>query len=304
MKGNPVPVVYCLLDPGTDIQYIRIGRTYHGDSTLMESPPVKDSLVWQEQMDVYMEEYQAGTLIKTFDFLPAANAEKDSGFYPKEALALWSGNFRPEPGNEYRLYVYFADLDMMVTAKTTAHGLPAVVDPMNLPGRKVNFEAGQPFIARWYPGAYTGVYELIFRIHYQDSTGSGIRFRYADYSSGGIYDIRHNQLVDHPMGGPSFFKAMASQIPDTDTITRRVISAEFIMVTGGLDLSFYYRSVTDAGTNFTNFLDFTNLVNGVGVFASRSITKVSNLELSNVTIDELAHGSETSHLGFKDSRGQ
>jgi hypothetical protein len=97
---------------------------------------------------------------------------------------------------------------------------------------------------------------------------------------------------------------MAAQIEPADSLTRRVISVEYIMFAGGIDLSFYYRSVNDAGTNFTNFLDYTNLVNGVGIFASRSITRISNLELSNVTIDQLAHGSITGNLGFLDSRGQ
>jgi len=304
MEGDPVPIVYCLLDPAGETQYIRIGRTYRGDSMVMERPPVTDSLLWQAQMEVYMEEYQAGTLLKTYEFLPVTGAPKDSGFFPQDALSLWSGRMKPVPGNEYRLYVYSGNMDLMVTARTTAHGLPEIIDPMKLPGRKVNFEAGQPFTARWYPGNYTGVYEMIFRIHYQDSSGSGIRFRSADYSSGGIYDIRHDQVLDYSMGGPSFFKAMAGQIEPTDSLVRRVISVEFMMISGGLDLSFYYRSVNDAGTNFTNFLDFTNLINGTGIFASRSTIRITNLELSNVTIDEMAHGNIMSSRGFLDSRGQ
>jgi tRNA (Thr-GGU) A37 N-methylase len=50
-------------------------------------------------------------------------------------------------------------------------------------------------------------------------------------------------------------------------------------------------------------MEYSNIGNGVGIFASRSISRVPNLALSNVTLDELANGDITSALGFKDSKG-
>ncbi|HBB93422.1 MAG: hypothetical protein A2X22_01775 [Bacteroidetes bacterium GWF2_49_14] len=302
--GDSVPVVYCLLDPGSSIQHIRLGRSYIGDSTLMARPPEADSLIWKQEYEVYIEEYSGSGLQKTFSFSPDYSLAKDSGFFPAEGMAVYSSEFSPVPGNQYQLYVYFPDLGKMVSGRTTAHGLPTLVDPAPIPFRKINFEAGQPYMIRWYPGEYSGVYECIFRIHYQDSSASGNQFKSADYSSGGIYDLRTDQLLDHVLGGQQFFKDMTQQIPVIQDVSRKVISVEFIMISGGLDLSFLYKSAMESGTNFTNFGDYSNLINGIGIFSSRAVSRVSNLELSNVTIDELAHGAVTAKLNFKDSRGQ
>ncbi len=302
--GEPTPVVYCLLDPGSASQYVRIGRSYQGDSSLILHTPDADSLTWDTPVEVYIEEYSANNLIQTYRFNPDLTLSKDSGFFDQSALRIYSAIFKPVPGNQYQLYAYFPDLNKMVSGRTTSHGVPQIVDPAPIPLRKINFEAGQPFMIRWYPGEYSGVYESIFRIHYQDSSASGNQFKSADYSSGGIYDLRTNQLLDHVMGGQRFFKDMAEQIPVIQDVSRKIISLEFIMISGGLDLSFLYKSSIESGTNFTNFGDYTNLVNGIGIFSSRNVSRVSNLELSNVTIDELAHGALTVKLNFKDSRGQ
>ena len=52
--GDPIPVVYCLLDPEDSIQYVRIGSTYSvypGDTNFR--PDQKEILVDQE-MSVYL----------------------------------------------------------------------------------------------------------------------------------------------------------------------------------------------------------------------------------------------------------
>lgn len=48
---------------------------------------------------------------------------------------------------------------------------------------------------------------------------------------------------------------------------------------------------------------YTNLINGIGLFSSIQVFTVSNLELSNTTLYEIAHGELTKNLGFKDIIG-
>ncbi|MCX6223860.1 MAG: hypothetical protein NTV01_03785 [Bacteroidia bacterium] len=44
--GQPVPIVYGLLDPASEVQYLRIGRSYVGGADAMNQPSVTDSTVW------------------------------------------------------------------------------------------------------------------------------------------------------------------------------------------------------------------------------------------------------------------
>lgn len=301
--SEPVPIVYCLLDPADSVQYVRIGRSYQAGSNGFSESPEPDSVVWNIQHEVYIEEYADEIRGSTYEFQPDNNISKDSGFFPVTGLRVYSSSFRPVPGYSYRLYVYFPDLDKMVSARMTVHDLPEIMDPLPLSIRKINFEPGQSYVIRWYPGLNTGVYEMVFRIHYRDSTAVGEEFKTADYRSGGIFDLQTSQLQEYGMGGPSFFASMAKEIRVVPGIIREVISVEFIMVSGGTDLGFHFRSGMENGSIFTNLADYTNLRNGIGIFSSRSELHVPNLTLSEVTIDLLAQDEKTRALGFKDSKG-
>lgn len=297
------PIVYSLLDPAGTIQYVRIGRSFQGGDDGFSQSPESDSTVWNIPHEVYIEEYAGDVKENTYRFKADNNIKKDSGFFPVSNLRVYSSEFKPVTGKSYQLYVYFPDLNKMVSAKIFVHGLPEILDPLPLSIRRINFEPGQPYVVRWYPGLHTGVYELIFRIHYRDSSASGEEFNSADYSSHGIFNQKTDQLQEYGMGGPGFFAAMAKEIAVIPGNVREVISVEFIMISGGTDLGFHYRAGQETGSNFTNLGEYSNIRNGLGIFSSRTEVRVPNLALSGVTLDELARGEMTRSLGFKDSKG-
>ena len=301
--AKPTPIVYCLLNPADSVQYLRIGRSFMAGADVAAQIPPLDSTVWTIPHEAYIEEYHTGDKINRYRFEPNFDIPKDSGFFPVANLRLYSASFRPVPGNAYRLYVYFPDLDRMVSARINVHGLPQIVDPLPLSIRKVNFEPGQLFTIRWNPGPNTGVYQMIFRIHYRDSSSAGREFKSADYTSGGLFNQQEALMQESYMGGPAFFNAMSRQVPVAPDHVREVVSVEFIMVSGGTDLGFLYRSDVETGTVFTNLGTYSNLLNGLGLFSSRTELHIPNLMLSEVTIDLLAHGETTSNLGFRDSKG-
>jgi hypothetical protein len=49
-------------------------------------------------------------------------------------------------------------------------------------------------------------------------------------------------MQEYSMGGPSFFQAMAREIPVKPGVVRQVISVEFIMMSGNEDLAIHFRS--------------------------------------------------------------
>jgi hypothetical protein len=145
---------------------------------------------------------------------------------------------------------------------------------------------------------------MIFRLYYRDSSALGEDFNSADYSSDGYYTLQTDQMLEFPMGGPSFFSAMAKEIPVIAGVVREVVSVEFIMVSGNSDLGIHYRSGIETGSNFTNLMEYSNITNGIGVFSSRILSRVPNLSLSGVTVDQLAQSEKTRSLDFKDSKGK
>jgi len=302
-RGQAVPVVYCLLNPQSNIQYVRISRSYTGDSATWSRPPVHDSMMWDVPCSIYIEEMvgnQAGPFVW---FYPDTVPEKDSGFFPVTAHAVYRAEFRPKVNTRYQLYVYFPDLDRMVSGRTWVHQPPEIIDPASIQGRTISFDTIQPYKTRWLPGNYSGLYQVLFRLHYSDSTARNYRFLTADFSSDLIFDTRYGVTLEHAMNGSRFYEAIARQVPEKSGTIREVISLEFILFAGGTDLALLYNTSTRAGTSFYGLNDFSNLTNGVGIFSSLTRSSVTNLQLSNLTLDRLAHGSMTGHLGFRDSKG-
>lgn len=302
--GHPVPIVYCLLDPTCETQYVRVGKSYQAGDASAVNPPVPDSTVWNITHEVYIEEYENGKKENIYRFAPDSTIKKDTGFFPDTNLRVYSAEFRPIGGKTYQLYVFFPELNLMAAARTIVHEAPDIVDPLSLSIRKITFETGLPYTIRWYPGQNTGVYLMTFRIHYRDSTAAGLEVNSADYTSEGYFEQRTQQMLEYNMSGGGFYSAMAQKIPIRNGVVRSVASVEFIMVTGGTDLGFLYRTSIEQGSNFTNLSDYTNIGNGIGIFSSRIVTKVLNLSLSNLTLDQLARSDLTSSLGFTDSKGK
>lgn len=302
--SNPLPIVYSLLDPASETQYVRIGKSYQPNDNTATNPPASDSTVWDITHEVYIEEYTDGIKGKTFRYKPDTTIKKDTGFFPVTNLRVYSSAFKPVSGNTYQLYVYFPDLDLMASAKTIVHGSPDIVDPLPLSIRKITFDTGTSYKIRCYPGQNTGIYQMTFRIHYLDSTTAGLEVNSADYTSEAIFEQRSNQILTFTMGGGGFYEAMSNEIPIKQGVVRSVVSVEFIIITGGNDLGFLYRTSIGQGGNFNNLSEYTNIGNGIGIFSSRIVTRIPNLTLSNVTLDLLAHSEITRSLGFTDSKGE
>ena len=86
--------------------------------------------------------------------------------------------------------------------------------------------------------------------------------------------------------------------------TREIVNVTFELLIGGEEYGLFLFSEIGGNNLNTAFSEYTNITNGIGVFSSLISYQVSNLELSNTTLDELAYGDKTRHLGFLDHYGK
>jgi hypothetical protein len=300
---DPVPVVWCLLNPDVKDQYVRLGRSFLNDPENPGNPPVTDSTVWSVPVTVYIEEMQNGLSVNIFPFHPVAAPPKDSGFFPEDNLRLYQANFQPNRLATYRLYVHFPDDNRIVTGVTTISGRPEVNDPMDIPGRKISLQSDVQFTARWGPGEGRGIYQGLFIINYSEILNEQSSVYQVFLHMDPVLGLGSEMEMTDILSGNRFLKEMVKQIPVREGTERNVINVQFKLYKGGEELALQTSPDLQETTISNTLNQYTNLTNGIGIFSSMQQVTINNLQLSNTTLNELAHSELTHNLGFKDIHG-
>jgi len=301
--GDAVPVVYCLLNPDAQEQYVRLGRSFLVDEQNPDNPPVADSTLWNVPVTVYIEQLQDGYPVRIFEFFPADPPAKDSGFFPDNNLRLYKADFLPERFVAYRLYVHFPEDDRIVTAYTRIPGKPIIYDPLDMPGRKINLQSGVQFNCRWAPGNGGGVFQGLFILTYQEIVDQQPADHQTKIVLHPILGLGSALEITDILSGTRFFDEMAKQIPVKAGARRSVINVRFELFKGGEELALQVSPNLQQTTITSNLNEYTNLVNGIGIFSSMQKVTVNNLMLSNTTLNELARSELCKELGFTDISG-
>ncbi len=303
--GPPVNVVYGLLNPGEEVQYVRIGRSYNGSSNSFLTNPHRDSITWKEKFSVYIEEWKDNQKIEdVFYFQQDTEIVKDSGFFPSEGLAVYKSYSTPKPLHTYAIYVHFEEDNKISSAWTTIPGSVTVHDPKPIPGRKINLQSGSNFTIRWVPAEKAGVYQTFFKVIYEERTSTDFEFKNISFNSQIFIEYASSQLIEKVISGNRFFEECINQVDSTLEATREVVNVSFEMYIGGEEFGLFLFSQSNGNYLSSGFSEYTNITNGIGIFSSINLYEVSNLQLSNTTLDELAYGDKTSRLGFLDHYGK
>lgn len=303
VPADPVPVVWCLLNPDVNEQYVRLGRSFLTDPNNPDLPPVTDSTVWDMPVTVYIEEWQNGFPVQTFWFNPVAASPKDTGFFPEDNLRLYKADFKPTRLSTYRFYIHFPDDYRIVTGTTTLPGQPVVYDPQEIPGRKINLQVGVQFTTRWAPGTGYGIYQGLFLINYNETLNEQLSTHQAYMHMDPILGLGAEIEMTDILSGNRFLEEMAKQIPVREGVERSIINVQFKLFKGGEELALMVSPDLETTTISNSLNQYTNLINGIGIFSSMQQVSVNNLQFSNTTLNELAHSELTHDLGFKDIHG-
>jgi hypothetical protein len=175
---------------------------------------------------------------------------------------------------------------------------------MDIPGRKINFQTGTNYTMRWLTARGAGIYQGHFDLYYEEQFEGTISLHQVVFSSDPVLNLvplaEDSKKI---LSGASFFSQILQKVPFKEGAVRRVVNMRFRFYTGGEELALYVSPELQTTTIANNLNLYTNFDNGIGLFSTLQVAYVNNLKLTNTTLDELAHGSKTGHLGFLDTRG-
>lgn len=304
-SGNPTNVVYCLLNPNVNEQYVRVGRSYLMSSETSIHDPHADSISWNDKFTVYIEEWNDKLLLENeYSFSPDNGLIKDTGFFTTEGLSILKSSFRPKNLRTYAIYVHFENDNRITSAWITIPGKVVIHDPKAIPSRKINFQSGNNYTIRWKPAQKAGAYQSFFKIIYKEITPSTWEFKEINFSTQVVLGLTPKDLMSDMLNGNRFISSCIEQVDSIFAGTREIVSTSFTMLIGGEELGLYLLPSLDNQSANLGYREYTNLKNGIGLFSSINRNQVNDLFLSNTTLDELAHSDKTRHLGFLDHYGK
>lgn len=304
-----VTVVFGLLNQNDSIHYIKVSKAFLGEGDALSFAQVYDSLYYDDNVDVQMEEYVNGNLIKTITLRDTTGIEKEPGIFAYPNQKLYYTRAVLNPTAEYILLVTNNTTGNVAYANTSlvrGFQLTRPLPTENVFGW-VPLNLSYPF--QWKTGANGRLYEFIIRFHYGekqlsapfDSVG-----KYIDWNLGRLRSIGINQGADMGLSLETqrFYQFLNAFIPEYNGL----IPAQNVeRSVGRMDVIFNIAS-----DEFTTFLDvnqpsntivqekprYTNVENGIGLFASRTNFIKPNISLSVFTIDEIKNNPLTSNLNF------
>lgn len=299
-EGDPIPVVYCLLDPGEDLQTIRLSKSYLSDQVQShaDSP---DLIYYQTKVSLAVERMENNKVVDHTEFLPVT-IEKDSGNFPGTEHVVYQATMSVAYSTTYRLVIFIEEINRLVYAYTTTQGKFSVVDPAYPEVRSIHLVTDHNPVFHWTQADNASIYQLCFQLNYYESDSLSTRLKSAviplktliKRESPGrfyVFDINSNQ----------FYIALGALLDPDEHVLRSFESLDAFVIAGGEELAVHYET-EEEGDPF-RIIDYTNLQNGLGFFSSIGYAYSRGFKITGQTVDSLAYGQYTKQLNFLDRDG-
>ncbi|MEQ9262805.1 MAG: hypothetical protein RLP14_06560 [Owenweeksia sp.] len=290
-EWKDITVVYGLLDPTLDTNFIRIERGYLGSEPARNSYEKPDSLYYDEnEITVTLNWYNIddnnnrGELVSSRELKPdyTIRSLNDDGPFTTEGYRVYpviSPDIPVSNEFEYELIVDKANGSPQVTATTRVLetfeiNIPRdLVDGINFRGT-LGWENSEGRIFLYQPRYY--FYYKEFNLTTKESEIKEILYKYQDVP-------RKNTDIDFELalGTDAFYSYIANRIDTDPDVLRFFESMRFEVWAADENLTTYMNLKKPSSGINQNRPDFTNVENGAGIFASRLKVSIEGAKLDD-----------------------
>jgi hypothetical protein len=327
--------VYGLLNADDATQKIRINKVFlgAGDATVMAQNP--DSINYPAgALTVTLERYKNGHQVaasatssaNVITLTETVVTTNPGDFNTMQRLYITSDKLFKD--GDYRLNIKinasaktFTAQSVIIDSVKPGIAKPFIYNPVTQPqhpfpsttplGAYIDYSmtAAQGLKIKFLSIPNARLYDVIMRFHYQDSLTDGtVNYMTADYVFNTVKSATTDggENLDVAFDAIDFYTNLANVINNRPAVTnlrnRGVGYLEYIIYAGSQDLSDFLQVNAPSATIAQDKPNYSNISDGVGVFASRSRSTLTK-DLANVFIDQIAVNHYTCPLHFCNSAG-
>lgn len=285
------PVVYAVINAGQDSQIFRIQKTYQNsiNQSTADVAQIADSLV-MKNISVELRDLVTGASMPLKRLAP----RKQPGFFSNKDSSYWGENLRSfiNPLHAYELLIKSANTG------NTYRGVTSVVDTCNIQALSTPIDlsnTSQPAITFRIlsGGRNASFYDLVVRFHYTEAPagnpGDTVR-KQLDYFFT-LNKLRPGNVTssldpsNNAIAKSGILDFLRRNIQADPSVTRTFVSLEYVFIGSNQAYNDMIQVNSPSTSVIAKGSDFSNISDGIGVFASRSETrKEQPVSSSTVTL--------------------
>ena len=300
--AQDVTVVFGLLDHEESTHYIKISKAFLTEDNALVTAQDPDALYYEPGAIVAsLEEYKNFQLVRTIPLVRDTTVAKDSGVFAGPNQVLFSTDATLDEDARYELVIVKNDDNSdAVRAETN------LVTSFSWSGdiAKNNYDAnfGGPTAVRqeiFFRGAENGrIFETTLRIHYDEEKRDDPNDVVSKFVDWKLEPVESNKLdgteeLGIEIPGSNFFRFIQGAIPPDFTVWRHPKHIDVTVYAGSDQLNTYINVNGPSNTISQDRPDYTNVVNGLGLFASRTSKTRTDIDMTRRTHDSLRCGQFT-----------
>lgn len=292
-------VVYSLLDPTQDTQWVRIQRAFMGNQGADGGRNNPDSLYYKNLI-VKVMEVKNGSRQEFILTKDSTSRQLDEGYFTTEGFHLYRFQATLDVDATYELEIMRPD-SSLVTSFTPMVGEFFITEPrfqvLNIAGPNGQDVSYEPAVnGRIYQGYIRFYYKEQNRFVYDDTANY-----YLDYPLNTKYAVTldgSGQNLAQNIGYDDFFGFLNNNIEADPGINRFFKGCDIFIQAGEDDLATYLNVTRPSNGIVQDRPDFTNINNGLGIFSSKNRSERIGLDFSPRTKDSLYFGQLVCDLRF------
>jgi hypothetical protein len=293
-----ITIVYAILDYSDDTTWVKITKAFAGPGNALEIAQIPDSSNYPFKLDVRLQGVRQGQDLEPllFDTLTITNKRAgDSIFYfPNQLMYYAVGELDPEAS--YTLSVFIGERE--INSETQMVKNFAITRPRN----RISFigPQGEPAdgTIEWNSAENGKRYESFYVFNYQElrpgeSDTLDLTVTWFLDSQQSI-DTDGGENMEERYSGEAFYGRLEDDLADIEDVKRWAGTVDLYIAAGNQELQNYIAINASQGSLLDEVPVYTNINNGIGIFASRH-TVSRSVELSTNSLSYLVEGTD---LGF------
>ena len=294
------PVVLGLIDHGADTQFIRITKTFLKDGSNAIELASDPNNLYYESVNVALTNLSSGNVYQ----LKKLDVTKEPGVFSSEDNRVYYTDTSLMVGADYKLDVVLPD-GTIAYSETKALENVKLDKPNVSRNQEISFVNNvlnvQDYNFRFEIGEEIAKFESVMFFLYDEEIGSSsirreVRIPIGSHTNS---NLKANDDVQITMTGQRFLETIASEVQPTNT--KKVIPASDcirIEIYAADETFIFYQDLNGPIDGIAQVRpEYSNIENGLGLFASRSTVKYLASIQAN-TRNELINGSYTLNHGF------
>jgi hypothetical protein len=310
-----VAIVYGALNPNQTKNYVRIQRAFLDEKQGAFSFVNNQDSLYFDTLNVSVDEFANGAYTRTFNLIKVNGNDmgiiKDTGVFFSDENILYQldGEIKASmfaTDYEYRLNIKNPITGYECTATTSSVGQAEVYSPINETGGTIYITASDEHfvIVKFQEGKFAKAYRVDMDIRLEefklDNPSEVVTktIKWPLVGLGNTKGLSGFKNAEYQISSSGFFSALSQNLEVDPTVGRRLVNFDFNFY--GISDDFNtFLSVSEPSISIVQKKpEFTNIENGLGIFASRNIRQYKDRNFNSVVVSALKQSELTKDLGF------